>query len=68
MNAVFHDATVPLSRLRAAGFKIQPVLGTRTNLISLDNRTVAFWTPNHNGQLGLLTVFDEEIFGRLNAH
>ncbi|MBE7560202.1 hypothetical protein HS125_15195 [bacterium] len=68
VNATIDTNKVTLSRLRAAGYTVMPVQGMRTNLVTLNNKTVAFWTPGMTGKEGLLTVLDENVMNRLQAH
>ncbi len=68
VNATIDTNKVSLSRLRAAGYTVMPVQGMRTNLVTLNNKTVAFWTPGMTGKEGLLTILDENVVNRLQAH
>lgn len=68
MDANIDTNKVTLSRLRAAGYTVLPVQGMRTNLVTLNSKTVAFWTPGMSGKEGLLTVLDENVISRIHAH
>ena len=68
MEATYDTSKVTLSRLRAAGYTILPVQGMRTNLVTMNDKTVAFWTPGATGIDGLLTILDESVCNRLRAH